>query len=88
MSVDLTIRGDAAQMQCGDAHSPAAATASGTATATFKCPKCGGSLVETDFQNVKIDVCDGCSGVWFDAGEFIHVTSDEVDPDWFGRLFR
>jgi Zn-finger nucleic acid-binding protein len=35
----------------------------------MKCPKCGGDLVERDFQNVKVDVCSNCHGIWFDQGE-------------------
>ncbi len=35
----------------------------------MKCPKCGGSLEETEFHHIKIDRCPDCKGVWFDAGE-------------------
>jgi uncharacterized protein with PIN domain len=35
----------------------------------MKCPKCGHDLVETNFQQIKIDRCPSCHGVWFDAGE-------------------
>lgn len=35
----------------------------------MKCPKCGGHLKEVDFQNVKIDQCELCGGVFFDPGE-------------------
>lgn len=55
---------------------------------TMNCPKCEGKLVATDFQSIKIDVCDECAGVWLDAEEFIHVTQDETDGGWFGRVFR
>ncbi len=34
-----------------------------------KCPKCGGTLAETDFHHLKIDRCPDCKGVWLDAGE-------------------
>jgi hypothetical protein len=53
----------------------------------INCPKCEGKLIETDFQNIKIDVCDKCSGVWFDANEFVHVAQEEPDGGWFGKLF-
>ena len=53
----------------------------------IKCPKCEGTLVETDFEKIKIDVCDKCSGVWFDAGEFVHIAEEESDGGWFGKLF-
>lgn len=35
----------------------------------MKCPKCGGTLMETEFHQIKIDRCPDCKGVWFDAGE-------------------
>lgn len=43
--------------------------AASTATKTLKCPRCGNALTEREFQNVKLDACDKCKGVWFDAGE-------------------
>jgi hypothetical protein len=51
------------------------------------CPKCDGTLHETDYEKVKIDVCDKCGGVWFDAGELAQVVDKEKDGGWFGRLF-
>ena len=51
------------------------------------CPKCDGKLVETDFENIKIDVCNACSGVWFDAGELAQVVGKEEEKGWFGRVF-
>jgi len=54
----------------------------------IKCPKCDGTLVESDFENIKIDVCDKCSGVWLDAGELTQVVNqEEKDGGWFGKLF-
>jgi len=35
----------------------------------MKCPKCGSDLKEINFQNVMIDKCDECKGIWLDAGE-------------------
>jgi hypothetical protein len=35
----------------------------------MKCPKCGGTLEETTFHAMKIDVCPDCKGTWLDAGE-------------------
>jgi uncharacterized protein len=39
------------------------------ATHWLKCPKCGGELEEKKFEDVVIDRCKSCSGVWLDAGE-------------------
>lgn len=35
----------------------------------MKCPKCGQDLQERDFQNVKVDACPSCHGIWIDQGE-------------------
>lgn len=53
----------------------------------LKCPKCEGTLYEAEHEGVKIDVCDQCSGVWFDAGELAQVVDKGKDTGWFGRLF-
>lgn len=53
------------------------------------CPKCDGKLVETDYENIKIDVCGGCHGVWLDAGEMAQILQKEENAEgsWFGRMF-
>lgn len=54
----------------------------------IKCPKCDGSLAETDFEDIKIDVCNNCSGVWLDAGELTHLVDKErEEKGWLDRLF-
>jgi ribosomal protein L31 len=54
----------------------------------LKCPKCDGTLHETDFESVRIDVCDKCHGVWLDAGELAQVAhQDEDRGGLLGRLF-
>ncbi len=50
------------------------------------CPKCDGKLVETVYEVIKIDVCNKCGGVWFDAGELAQVTSKDKSG-WFGKMF-
>lgn len=61
----------------------------GANAAALQCPKCDGRLVETDFENVKIDVCNKCHGVWLDSGELARVARrDEENKDegnWIGR---
>lgn len=62
---------------------------SGDATRTeMKCPKCDGTLHETSYENIKIDVCDGCNGVWLDSGELAQIAhKDEQGGGWLGRIF-
>lgn len=58
----------------------------GTTESTYKCPKCTGSLHTGNFENVQIDICDNCGGVWLDAGEFQRITHKQ-EGGWFDRLF-
>jgi uncharacterized protein len=52
------------------------------------CPKCDGKLHEVTFEQVVIDVCDKCQGIWLDAGELALVShKDEEKSGWLGRLF-
>lgn len=56
----------------------------------MKCPKCGADLVETDFHHIKIDRCNECDGIWFDAGEILmleHVDQSKLRA-FVRSLFR
>ena len=53
----------------------------------LECPKCDGTLVETDFGGIKIDVCNSCSGVWLDPGELTQIAEKDEDRGWFGKVF-
>jgi hypothetical protein len=33
------------------------------------CPACGKSLIVLEHENVELDYCHGCHGIWLDAGE-------------------
>jgi Zn-finger nucleic acid-binding protein len=35
----------------------------------LRCPKCGKSFVEEQYEGITIDRCTGCDGIYFDAGE-------------------
>jgi hypothetical protein len=57
-------------------------------TLGLNCPKCDGTLYEADYDNIKIDVCSKCTGVWLDAGELAQIAAKEEESGgWFGRLF-
>lgn len=58
-----------------------------TVSLELQCPKCDGTLQETDYENIKIDVCNKCSGVWFDAGELAQVVDKNENSGWLSRLF-
>ena len=35
----------------------------------MKCPKCGADLAVEIYNNIEVDRCPECFGIWFDAGE-------------------
>lgn len=35
----------------------------------MKCPKCGHDLEEEEYENIMVDVCKECGGIWLDPGE-------------------
>jgi hypothetical protein len=41
------------------------------------CPKCGQKLETININNVEVDRCFHCSGVWLDEGELEKISSAE-----------
>jgi hypothetical protein len=39
----------------------------------MKCPKCGHDMKEETLENVSVDRCTHCEGIYFDAGELDQV---------------
>lgn len=35
----------------------------------MKCVSCSEPMIAVEHENIELDYCPGCSGVWFDAGE-------------------
>ena len=35
----------------------------------MKCPNCSNLMIVVEHENIELDYCVNCSGVWFDAGE-------------------
>ena len=35
----------------------------------MKCPTCGSPMIVVEHEQIELDYCVDCSGVWFDAGE-------------------
>jgi len=65
-------------------------TAAGSAKAThwMCCPKCGGQMVEKQFESVMIDECSACGGIYFDKGEIdILLRAEKTGGGVFSRLF-
>jgi len=56
--------------------------------AAVHCPKCAGTLVEITHEGVRIDRCDKCNGVWFDAGELEQLTGKGESHGWLTRMWQ
>jgi Zn-finger nucleic acid-binding protein len=41
----------------------------------MKCPHCHSSLIKAKRQNVTIDYCPDCRGIWLDSGELDKIIS-------------
>lgn len=64
-----------------------AAEAKAAGLSSMQCPRCdGGTLTETNIDDVSIDRCDKCGGVWLDSGELEQLTKQERSG-WLGRLW-
>jgi hypothetical protein len=63
-----------------------AAEAKAAGTSSMQCPRCDGSLKENMFEDVAIDTCDKCGGVWLDSGELEQLTRKE-SGGWLSRLW-
>jgi uncharacterized protein len=65
-----------------------AAEAKAAGASSMKCPRCVGTLKESKFEEILIDTCDKCGGVWLDSGELEQLTAKEQeDPGWIGRYW-
>jgi uncharacterized protein with PIN domain len=53
---------------------------------SMQCPRCDGSLKETKVEEVSIDTCEKCGGVWLDSGELEQLTKKEKNA-WFGKIW-
>ena len=74
-----TIEKMRAKMRAEEQAKEAAATA-------LQCPRCDGTLKEITLEDVQIDRCEKCSGVWLDAGELEKLTKRE-GGGWFSRMW-
>ena len=56
--------------------------------ASLPCPRCDGRLKEMTYEEIQIDRCTKCNGIWLDAGELEHLTEKEEGNGFFSRLFK
>ncbi len=55
-------------------------------TSSMQCPRCDGKLQESKVDNVSIDTCEKCGGVWLDSGELEQLTKHE-GGGFLGRIW-
>ncbi len=53
-------------------------------TSSMRCPRCDGNLKESKVDDILIDPCDKCGGVWLDSGELEQLT--KKDKGWLSEL--
>src|SRR4030095_14257149 len=63
-----------------------AEAAKAAGTSSMRCPRCDGTLVERQINEVSIDTCDKCGGTWLDLGELEQIVKRE-GGGFFSRLF-
>ncbi len=51
------------------------------------CPTCKSDMIVVEHDNVELDYCTDCSGVWFDAGE-MNLMFQSIDIDGGGYLIK
>lgn len=71
------------QMQCHDCHThlsrnDAKCAACGRVN-TLDCPKCGRAMHTESFDQLRLDACRDCRGVWFDRHELHAIWKIELD---------
>ena len=60
--------------------------AKAASSAPMTCPRCGGTLQEGKIDEVSVDTCDKCGGVWLDSGELQQLTKRE-GGGFFSKLW-
>lgn len=43
----------------------------------MKCPRCAGTLKKTHYEDIEVDQCPSCHGIWLDRGELQPILTNE-----------
>ncbi|HXD32257.1 MAG TPA: zf-TFIIB domain-containing protein [Pyrinomonadaceae bacterium] len=57
-------------------------------TSSMQCPRCDGTLETKTFENVEVDICPKCGGLWLDSGELEQLTGREAGGGWLSGLWN
>ena len=52
----------------------------------MKCPKCGHDLAEKKYEDILIDQCSTCRGIWLDPGELELLLSGQKAKGFLTRF--
>ena len=63
------VRLDAELIKQRRAELDAKRAADGSAAAAPQCPRCHSDLTARELEEVMVDICANCGGMWLDAGE-------------------
>jgi hypothetical protein len=63
------------------------AKARGEDVPTMSCPRCDGKLHLKTYEDVSVDQCDRCHGIWLDAGELEELVGKESTSNRWLRVF-
>jgi len=79
----ITPKAEAFHMQCHDCYGMMERNAEKCPDCEWKnvidCPKCSKPMKPVQYQNLKLDVCKHCRGVWFDAIELSEIWNLKFD---------
>ena len=49
----------------------------------MKCPRCNSEMEKITFEQIEVDRCTNCKGLWFDKGEFEQAKdTEDADLSW------
>jgi len=65
----------------------ALAEEAGEDAVTMQCPRCDGRLHQKTYDEVSIDQCDRCHGIWLDTGELEQIVGEESGPGRWLKVF-
>jgi|SRR5215510_7162892 len=52
------------------------------------CPKCDGTLVPLTYEDVRVDRCVKCKGVWLEAADLDRLTQQPESHGWLSRMWH
>lgn len=54
----------------------------------MNCPVCKDSMIVLELQQIEVDYCTGCEGIWLDAGELELMLETEGERNRVINLFK